>query len=142
MGDSSIWIADSSARILPGAAAGNARTLKVSGARGQVVSFQVGMRPGRVVRKVEATLGGEMKKCATVRLAGLVPLRHHTTSTPAEMLEGDAPGFVPDPLVGVEGPLDAQVSRAIWVSLRLQAVNWSGRVLQTEKESEFVCVCV
>lgn len=116
-----IWVHPSDQRILPTTAVGDgARELALSGARGQVVSFQVGVRPDRLVRVAEVSLAGPLARAATVRLAGLVPLPHHTPETPAELLDGRAPGFVPDPLL--PGPfvnLDPDMSRAFVVTLRL-----------------------
>src|SRR5687767_598304 len=119
-----IWIQDSHERIVPRAPATAVRRISVCGARGQVVSFQVGIRPHRVVRTLGVSLRGALKVQATVRLAGLVPLKRQTMNTPDGMVEAEAPGYVPDPLFPVQfEALDARVSRALWVSVRLPRRN-------------------
>ena len=127
-----IWLQDSFERILPEHKPPKTKAIAISGAQQSVVAFQIGLRPARTVKQVGVKLSGPLAKDATVRLAGLVPLRHHTVDNAPHMIEGQAPGFVPDPLVPLDGQvLDAGVSRSLWVSVKLPKRAGESRIRAT-----------
>ncbi|MHB9069633.1 MAG: DUF4091 domain-containing protein [Sedimentisphaerales bacterium] len=126
-----VWISDSLERILPESKPGSNRQLQLVGLLCQVISFQIGFRPVKNPAEnagpYKITLNGGFAKYCSVRLAGLVPLKDHSTFSPSNLLEGYAPGFVPDPLLESfeEERFEKNRSRSYWVTVRLP--NQSGK---------------
>jgi len=119
-----VWIQDEFERITPQSPPQGRKRLVVRHARGEVISFQVGVRPDRTLWVWEVSLGGSLARRARVRLAELVPIKHHSLNTPPELTQGLAPGFTADPLVEPRcrphgTALAAGESRCFWVTLRL-----------------------
>lgn len=124
-----MWIQDSLERILPESAAKKDKALSLAGTKGEVLSFQVGIRPSVITGQLKVEVSGSLASRTQIRFARLVPVEHHTRNTPKRLLEGNAPGFVPDPLVELEGnTLDADVSYSLWVTLRLSNKAGKGDV--------------
>jgi hypothetical protein len=114
------WLAGSLRRFYPQSPAERRNELRLETVRGAGLSLQIVCRcsdaPATVSARVDAPEGIRMR----VRRAGLAPVRHFTTETPAEELEGTGaiPGYVPDPLLpeatAKMGPWE---TTSFWVSI-------------------------
>ncbi len=135
----SVWIQDAYERILPESPAGVTTHAAIEGTLGETIAFQVGVRPADRLGEITVELEGRLAAGATVRLAELVPLRRHTIDTEVGMMEGHAPGFVPDPLVSWRGvPFEGSVSRCLWVSLALPGEPGASEVAVTVRSGQQV----
>lgn len=94
------WLAGSLERQFPRGTPGSRRSLRLWAARGERVSFQVGIRLEGPDELATATLAATAPAGMEVRVrrVGCVPVPHHNTATPAEELDGvgHIPGYVPD----------------------------------------------
>ena len=101
---------------VPGAVPGaGAPTLVL---RGEVYSFQIGLRPEERTNVTVAFAGSLACACQT-RQVGLVPA-FHPTDMPDEVTETRVPGLVPDILrPGESFDLDPGYAQALWITVRL-----------------------
>lgn len=125
------WVESSLKRIYPTSAPGSSSTLTLLAARNSQVSFQVALKnptskPLDVLCETTAPKGLSVQ----VRRVGYVPMVHHSTDIPTELLEGvgHVPGLVPDPLFpetrGSVGPLE---NLAFWITVRVAKDSEPGR---------------
>ncbi|MHB9071320.1 MAG: DUF4091 domain-containing protein [Sedimentisphaerales bacterium] len=134
-----IWITDSLERVLPKTKPGSAKRMQFFGARNQIISFQVGFvpleNPAENAGFQEIKLSGMFAKYSMIRLAGLVPLRNHSTYSPSSLIEGDAPGFIPDVLTDDfrEERFEKRISRSYWITVKLPDKAMAGNLKITIK---------
>ena len=117
------WLSSSLVRQFPLAPRRGARSLVVTAARGEKVSFQACIRvhDGNPVG-VSASVGAPAGLSVQVRRVGYVPMPHHNTGTPAEELDGVGliPGYVPDPLFPESEALAAPGEvTTFWLTVRV-----------------------
>lgn len=126
------WVAGSLERQFPKGIPGRRQRLHLTAARGERLSFQVGMRlegPDEVAA-VTLTAAGPAGAAVQVRRVGYVPVRHHNTHTPIEELDGvgHIPGYVPDVLWPENTTLLARGEiAAFWITVTLSPDIRSGR---------------
>ena len=116
------WLTTSLVRNYPSSPAAKAEGLRLHGARGEQLSFQIAFRTEGDVREVTAAVEEPDAADVQVRRVGYVTLPHHNTDTPPEELDGfgRVPGLVPDPLFPETtikaGPYE---TNAFWVTVRV-----------------------
>lgn len=96
------WIQDSLSRVYPTTRAKASRSLKVSSAKNESISFQACVRNEDIdAQEVSITVSAPDFLDVQIRRVGYVPIPHFNTGTPLEELDGVnyMPGFAPDPLV-------------------------------------------
>src|SRR5689334_4516333 len=114
------WLAPSLQRFYPQSPAVTQPSLTLDVARGERAAFQVVCRAGDKDQVIETQTTAPDGVAVQVRRVGYVPLRHFSTQTPLDELDGHdyLPGLVPDPLFPETsvhaGPYE---TNAFWISL-------------------------
>ncbi len=94
-------------------------------ARNQHVALQVALRSSTRLEGVIAECGplegsgGTLAADVRVHAVGLVVVGSRTDDVPDDELVGEAPGWYPDPLVDLPLALEADRTRAVWVSIHV-----------------------
>ena len=124
------WLEHSLRRIYPQSDIGRCQKAVFSAARGERVSFQVGIRnEGDLPLPVCVNTMGLIP--VQIRRIGYVPVPHHNTETPKEEIEGYAhiPGYVPDVLYPEsEGVLAPHENLGFWMTVRIPVEIQPGRL--------------
>jgi len=93
------------------------KTLRLSGLRGEVLSFQVVYR-SPLKGQVELDVSGPLAGHVIARRIGLAHVEHPTYAAPPEERIGRAPGFYPDPLMpDAEYRTFPDQVRGVWLTL-------------------------
>jgi len=124
------WLSTSLVRHYPASRARSRAALTLHAARGQSVSFQVAFRTEAHPVKVSASATAPDCLAIRVRRVGCVPLRHFSTATPAEELDGIGylPGLAPDPLFpDAETHAGSYETNAFWINVDVPADARPGR---------------
>ena len=117
------WLSDSLTRWFPLSKPSGQKLLRLDAARGERVSFQANLfleNPGPV--DVSLTAQGPKDVEVTVRRVGCVPVPHHNTEIPAEVLDGvgHIPGYVPDPLFEESNAVAApREVTSFWITVKI-----------------------
>jgi hypothetical protein len=122
MDDINVWLATSLERLFPKSPAGKRQSLTLNAARGERMSFQVGVRSGemRKERQVHLTLQGPLP--TRIRRVGYVPMAHVHTQGVAGEIDGlkFLPGLVPDPLFDEDAiVLGSGETHAFWCNVQI-----------------------
>jgi len=133
------WLAPSMYRQFPHASPGKAKTLDLFAARGERVSFQVGLRLTEAdYLNVSVKVAAPAGVASRVRRVGCVPVPHFNMMTPIDELDGvgQIPGFVPDVLWPEDkGRISRLEVSSFWVTLDVSSGAKAG-VKKIEVEIE------
>jgi hypothetical protein len=123
------WLSSSLVRHYPASRPRARSRITLHAARGGTVSFQTAFRTDERACKVALQIGGA-GLATRVRRVGYVPVRHLSTETPMQELEGVGylPGLAPDPLFPEPqihaGPCE---TNAFWINVDVPAEARPGR---------------
>jgi hypothetical protein len=122
-----MWFVDSLTKVFPTDAPGTHRLPipEFLGARNQHLSIQLAIRSAAPLANVGAEIrpleGAKGERIADINVyhAGYVVVGSHTSDTPPEELVGEAPGWYPDPLLGLPFDLERRKTHSLWTVIHV-----------------------
>jgi hypothetical protein len=123
----SAWPVDALVKVFPAdrPASSPVAAPELVAARGQHVALQLAVRAATRLEGVTAECrplegtAGPLPADVRTRAVGLVVVGSRTDDVPDDELVGEAPGWYPDPLVDLPLTLEADRTRALWITIQV-----------------------